>query len=400
MHSVDAALEPPIVCLAGEDWWYHPLRSRRQLMTRLSRRRKVLFVNSIGSGLPGGFGAAGFVRRFGRKARSWCRGLQTVQPSLFVLSPVALPGHGSSAIRKMGAEILIWQVENAMQRCGISRPILWIGLPSFAPLIGRLDERLRVFHASDRFDAYEGDPNRAIQLAQAKCIQSANLILAVSEPLADMARKAAPETQVRVLTHGVDLELFGQARQPGFPIHSRLAAIPKPRLGYLGSLEQFQDANLIARLAECHQDWHLVFVGPNEDALASLRQFRNIHFLPQCPQTEAPAYLAGFDLCMIPRRMDSWVMHSNPLKFKEYLAAGREVVASDIPALRPWASYAWLAANEAEFLDACEAIILRKQSRVALLGLDKLIGESWEAKAHEAEEAFLHALDQLESRKR
>jgi glycosyltransferase involved in cell wall biosynthesis len=284
-----------IVCLAGEDWWYHPIRSRRHLMTRLARHNRVLFVNSIGMRMPGARPGA-FAPRVIRKLRSWTRGLRRVAPNLWVFSPIALPAGGA-----VNASFVRAQVRLAMRLCGIRQPIVWLGLPAFAPLIGRLGERLLVYHASDRFDAYQGVDAQHVADAQQRCMRSADLVVAVSWPLADLAH-ANGARRVKIVTHGVDVDHFTRARHADCAVPEPLQAVPRPRLGYLGSLEVFQDLDLLERIARDHPAWRLVFVGPNQGDMARLSPLPNVHFLPACPYEQAPDYLAGFDLCMIPRK--------------------------------------------------------------------------------------------------
>jgi glycosyltransferase involved in cell wall biosynthesis len=370
-----------VVCLAGEDWWYHPVRSRRHIMTRLARNGcRVLFVNSIGMRVPSMARHAGFFERILRKSKSWMRGLRHVEPNLSVFSPISLPGGGGDGWKgQWNRRFLALQIQFAMRRCGIANPILVVGLPVFAGMIGRLGERLVVYHASDRFDAYHAIDSQTIAQMQEQCIRFADMAIVVSEPLAKMARDLGCPTEI--VTHGVDFEHFAQARKADFAEAPELADIPHPRLGYTGAVEVIQDIELIGWLAERHRDWHLVFVGPDPGGLAPLRAHPNIHFLPACPYSEVPRYLKGFDLCMIPRKQDAWVMHSNPLKFKEYLAAGREVVATEIPALRDWSKAAWLATDWESFEKACCSIIERGKRKNPDLSVTALESESWEAKA-------------------
>ena len=60
----------------------------------------------------------------------------------------------------------------------------------------------------------------------------------------------------------------------------------------------------------------------------------NVHF-PGCqPSTRVPAWVAGFDACILPYALDTRARHSSPLKLYEYAAAGKPIVSTDVPAAR------------------------------------------------------------------
>src|SRR5437899_6957857 len=54
-----------IICFAGEDWWYHHPHSKNHIFKRLATQNRVLFVNSLGMGLPA-ISNADFLLKFQR----------------------------------------------------------------------------------------------------------------------------------------------------------------------------------------------------------------------------------------------------------------------------------------------------------------------------------------------
>src|SRR5271163_3956361 len=131
-----------IICFAGEDWWYHHPHSKNHLLKRYARRNKVLFVNSISMGLPS-FGNPDFFLKIRRKLKSYARWLRKVPEGLWVMTPVNLPFYGSRFGRWVNRILLL----------GISRPILWVAIPTAAEMAGRLGEKLLLYQVSDKYDA-------------------------------------------------------------------------------------------------------------------------------------------------------------------------------------------------------------------------------------------------------
>ena len=143
-----------IVCFAGEDWWYHHPHSKNHLLKRYALRNKVLFVNSISMGLPS-MANPDFFLKIKRKLRSYTRWLRKVPEGLWVMTPVNLPLYGSRIGRWLNRILLVAQLRLAMLLLRISRPILWVAIPTAAEMAGRLGEKLLLYQVSDKYDANE-----------------------------------------------------------------------------------------------------------------------------------------------------------------------------------------------------------------------------------------------------
>jgi hypothetical protein len=323
--------ERSIVCFACEDYWYHPIRSRRHLMERLAKRGwRVLFVNSIGMRAPSR-SHPDFWRRVRRKLKSLARWVRRpdpqAMPTFWVASPLALPFFNNPTARAINRFAMRLQIRLAMTRAGIRRPVAWFGLPTAADLLGKLGERLDVLHNSDKYDAYREIQGDYVTRCVERLARECDIIISASAKLA--GELAATNPNSFHLPHGIDAEMFSRARlDPSLAIPDDLAAIPRPRLGYLGSVDQVLDHNLIAHIAEKRPDWHQVFVGLYSDEVAPLRERfpDRVHFLGQRPYPEVPAYLRGLDVAYMPLLSDAWSLYANHLKLREYFLAARPTV--------------------------------------------------------------------------
>ena len=128
-----------IVCFGGEDWWYHHPHSKNHLMRRFARAgNRVIFVNSISMGLPA-LGNRDLLPRVARKLRSYAKLARTTDEGITVVSPAALPFFGSRLSRAANRRLIAAQVGMLARRRGLTRPILWIAIPTAAEMIGRFD---------------------------------------------------------------------------------------------------------------------------------------------------------------------------------------------------------------------------------------------------------------------
>src|SRR5918999_3212284 len=129
-----------IICFGGEDWWYHHPHSKNHLMRRFARAgNRVIFVNSISMGLPS-LGHKDLLPRVARKLRSYAKLARETEEGITVVSPAALPFFGSRAARGANRLLLAAQVRWLARRRGLTKPILWVAIPTAAGMIGHLDE--------------------------------------------------------------------------------------------------------------------------------------------------------------------------------------------------------------------------------------------------------------------
>jgi glycosyltransferase involved in cell wall biosynthesis len=76
----------------------------------------------------------------------------------------------------------------------------------------------------------------------------------------------------------------------------------------------------------------------------------HVYFLGRKHVAEVPRYIAACDVCLLPYRMNEWTRNIDSLKLYEYLACGKPVVATDVPAAQRFSGVVGIALGEAEFV--------------------------------------------------
>lgn len=157
----------------------------------------------------------------------------------------------------------------------------------------------------------------------------------------------------------VELGDFEAARVPHAdpPDQSR---IPHPRLGFYGRIDKRLDLELISKVAADKPEWQLVFIGPIEMESNELPQGTNIHYLGLKEYSELPAYIAGWDVAIIPFAETDSTRTLNPTKTAEYLASATPVVSTPIPdVVRPFSlkGLVRIADNSEKFVESCQSCI-------------------------------------------
>ncbi|MGC2401965.1 MAG: glycosyltransferase [Acidobacteriaceae bacterium] len=312
-----------IVCFAGEDWWYHHPHSKNHLLKRYAPRNKVLFVNSISMGLPS-MANPDFFLKIRRKLKSYSRWLRKVPEGLWVMTPVNLPLYGSKLGRAINRVLLLAQLRLAMLMLGISRPILWIAIPTAAEMVGRLGEKLLLYQVSDKYDANE-DSALSVQVIRRYDRQlkdAANAVLYSGRKLF----AEATEAHRFFLEQAVDYEHFADAKaQPA----AQLVGIPQPILGYFGSMDYVMDIGLMAEVARLRPNWHWVLIGLKSNLVKISAP--NIHFLGSQPYRDLPRFIRRFDVCVLPwRESNTFTSYGSAIKVREYMATGKPVVMAPL----------------------------------------------------------------------
>lgn len=311
---------------------------------------KVLYVNSIGLRQPRF--SSGIVRKIIGRLRGIFRGVRRVQENIHVLTPFVIPFHRHAIVNRMNRLLLVMTVRWYQWRLGLHRPELWVFLPNHADIIGAFDERLSLYYCVDEHTLFEGVDVSTMRSLENRLIRGVDLLVVTARSLS--ASKGPQAKRVFYLPHGVDVDHFRKALDPDLPIPADVAALPHPIVGFFGLIEEWIDLDMIASAARQHPAWTFVMLGKTAVDVTAYSGIRNLHFLGAKSFADLPAYCKAFDCAMLPFKITDMTIHVNPLKMREYLAAGLRVVSSDLPEVRDLAPPIRIAAIREEFANELE----------------------------------------------
>jgi glycosyltransferase involved in cell wall biosynthesis len=366
-----------IVCFAHD--WHGDPTSKTHIMRILARRNRVLWVNSIAMRRP--TASASDLRRMTTKLQRAIQGCVEVEPNLFVGSPIVLPLPGIAAADALNAVVLSAWVRHLSRRRGMTRPILWTFMPNVHRLVGRLNEQLVIYHCVDEYSAFSNVPRGALIQMERKLIRRADIVFASSAQLSAERRDLNPNTHF--ISHGVDVSHFAQAANPQTVVPEDIRNLPRPIIGYFGLLADWVDLSLIATLARERPAWSFALVGKATTDLAVLRDLRNVHVLGQRPYADLPTYCRGFDVGIIPFKQNELTLRANPLKLREYLAAGLPVVATPLPEVARYAHLVRLADSPRAFIAELELALRERTQDQDVTRIESMRSESWETRVSE-----------------
>ena len=145
------------------------------------------------------------------------------------------------------------------------------------------------------------------------------------------------------------------------------SALPHPRLGFFGVIDERFDVPLLRAMADAHPEWQLVMVGPVVKIdPASLPRNPNIHYFGQRSYQQLPSYLKGWDVCLLPFARNVSTKFISPTKTLEYMAAGKMIVSTPITDVaEPYGEIVYLGGTPEEFIGACEQALTASGERSA-----------------------------------
>ena len=218
-----------------------------------------------------------------------------------------------------------------------------------------------------------------VRRIERETIDAADLVVAPSARLRDHLSRFTD--RVQYLPHGVDFELFARATAPG-DVPADLAAIPGPRIGFVGVLAHWIDVDLLIRVARTRRDWSLVLigpVGPHADASPLARE-PNVHLLGTRGRSVLPDYLRGMDAAVVPFLRNDLTDHANPLKALEYLAAGLPVVSTAVPEIVTLGNVVRIAESPDAFASALAEAIDDRDEGARSRAMDVARASDWSAR--------------------
>ena len=320
--------------------WDNPYWTNKQhVAVELGRTgHRILYVESLGLRRP--TASARDLARIWRRLKSGFRPPRRVRPNIWVLSPLIIPFQSSAMVRRLNGGFLSFSVWLWARVLGLRPKLLWTYSPLTPELCDLAKWELVVYHAVDDIKAQPGMPREVIAASEEKLSRRADLIFTTAPNLYEAHRLLNPETYY--FPNVADFDHFNKALDPNAEIPVDLAEIPQPRVGFIGAISGYKlDFPLIRSLAEANPDWSIVMIGEVGEGdpwtdITQLENLPNIHLLGGRPYQSLPNYLKGMDVAILPNLPNEYTRSMFPMKFFEYLAAGRRVVGTTLPALQDY----------------------------------------------------------------
>jgi glycosyltransferase involved in cell wall biosynthesis len=342
-----------ILYLSPADW-DGPRGRFQHVARRFAGNNRVLYADGLGVrkiGLPDWRRS---LRKIGQSLRPVPRRPPGAQ-GLWRVTPVAVPGQRHGLARAANRSILRAFLRYHLRALRFEEPLVWIAYPhpTLVSLLDGLSPRAVVYDRVDDWPMFARAFGN-IADAEERLMARADLVLVTAAALLEKASRF--NERAFLVPNGVDVESFagvpnGRGGEP-----RDVAALRRPRIGFVGNIAEWVDLGLVERVARMRSEWDFVFVG-HYQAQQPRPRAGNIHWLGYRPYESIPAYLRAFDVCIMPFVDSELTRSADPLKLYEYLAAGKPVVSTPLPRVADFGDLVCVASGADAFAAAIAATL-------------------------------------------
>jgi len=321
--------------------WNFVYQRPQHLLSRLAQRWPVIFIEEP---VPG----AGEDRM---EQIAAAPGVEVWRPH------VRGAAHGFHAEHKAVMQRL---VAHAMREHQLKDYWVWFYTPMALPLAEHLSPDGIIYDCMDELSAFKNAPQQLLD-QEAELLRISDVVFTGGRSLYNAKRHR--HANIHCFPSSVDAMHFRRATRD----HPKQAHLAHPRLGYCGVIDERIDLALIAGVADARADWEIVMVGPivKIDPASAPRR-ANIHYLGQQGYDDLPAFISGWDVCLLPFALNESTRFISPTKTLEYMACGRPSVSTRIrDVVEPYGHVVPIHDDAAGFVQACEAALQRSPQEQA-----------------------------------
>lgn len=363
----------PTLVVFSDDWGRHP-SSSQHLVGHLLDDFDVIWVNTIGMCKPQINWDT--VRRAVGKARQWV-GAKHPRPDVLpkrlkILNPPMWPYFAHQWDRAINRRLLRRSLQRELAECS-GEVIAVTTIPLVADLVDDLPVDRWVYYCVDDFSVWPGLDGTTLQKMEQELVGKVDAVIAVSEVLKDKHHCDDRE----LLTHGIDLDFWSRpSSRPDW-----LQDYEPPYVVFWGLIDRRMDVLFLDDLSQRLSQGSILLVGPTESPDSRLKSLARVHLPGKLPFEQLPSLAHAADVLIMPYADLPVTRAMQPLKLKEYLATGKPVVASNLPAVQPWSDALDAVTTPDEFTTAALNRLGQTIPEEQAVARSRLQQESWAGKA-------------------
>ncbi len=352
-----------------------------------------------------------------RKFAQWAAGrrrLRQVAPNVWAWTPTVFI-HDIIALRHYSLRRANnWALRATLQRVlsvlqmheSDSQLVSWVFHPFQADHISLVLGTLRVYECYDDYAAW---PHVAVRprlrdlvvRLEKDVVGNCDVVFTTAAELRDRLSRDHPH--VFWVPNGADIQHFAGVKA-SLSVPSDMGGIGRPRLLFLGSVNDAFDPLLLFHVAGQRPDWQFVVVGAvrwtamqpqHRRAISELAALTNVHFMGPRPYQEVPPYVHAADACLIPFFIEGRTTTVYPNKLHEYLAAGKPVVSTPFGTMDHFARVVYLAPTPEAFERRIERAMAEDCAELQQKRIAVAKANSWDVRAREI---LLHIEEAAEDR--
>ncbi|KAF0132910.1 MAG: group 1 glycosyl transferase [Candidatus Saganbacteria bacterium] len=375
-----------IICLSTQNWDDSFWTNKQHIMSQLSKDHRVIYVDRGVLGLRYFFykritasNTIFSLKFFFRLFEERTKNLTILTEKFNFPIPFAFKS---------------WLVKRYIKKHKIKDPILWIYQPEYEKYIGQFGEKLVVYDCVDEYSAFPSYKNKKDEIIETekRLMRKADLVITSSEHLYQVKKQFNPRTY---LIHNVaDYDHFVRVFEKDLPLPKDIKNIPKPIIGFIGAIDSYKvNLDLLDNIAENRPNYSIVLIGSigkvdSSTRISSLRKRKNVFFLGEKPYGLLPNYINSFDVCMIPYNLNDYTENCFPIKFFEFMATGKPVIATALPALANYAEYIEYVKTNNDFVLGIDKLLKGDNETQKMKRVEIARNNSWQTRIDKITEKF------------
>ena len=293
-----------------------------------------------------------------------------------------------------------WLLTHAINRVSATsnRPRVAITtLPLTADLVESLDVDAWIYYCVDDLASWPGLDAKPLQKMEVELLAKVDAVVSVSVNLQD--RLSSLGRSSTLISHGVDLEHW--SKNVAHPeVDQVLQTTANPLIVFWGLIDDRLEGDWVRTLADRLDEGTIVLAGPVESLSSDLRTHPRVLTTGAFPYEALPALANRASVLVMPYRDITATRAMQPLKLKEYLATGLPCVVRDLPATKSWSNSLDLVTSQDEFVKVTLDRIATGLSASQKADRERLVNESWEAKAQEVDTVLASIMHDVNTSKR
>lgn len=328
-------------------------------------------------------------KAFDSKPQKYGNNLTVFRPKLFIHPLIA---RHIPFIQNYQKTIYRRQIEKLFKSRGFlpDNTALWLSHP-YQFMEMDIPANYKVIY--ERYDKYEkavgisSDLPGLVSTLDQALVKRANLIITTASKLAEELNDY--KEKVHNLPNSADYDYFSRIGSADDLNGNITRSIKKPVIGYLGTIHEGLDIELILKLAGLKKEWSFLLVGPVQSGkLEGTSNFKGLKDMPNVILTgwldwaKLPGYLKLFDVGIIPYRLDcEFNQYVDPNKFHEYMAMGLPVASTSLPEMGKYSEWVELADTPDAFRDAIEMVLKQNDENQKSKRINYARGNSWKQRS-------------------
>jgi glycosyltransferase involved in cell wall biosynthesis len=362
----------------GNDWFAENKTSSHHIARRLSKRYPLLYVEVPGLRAPKA--DARDIRKIFRKISNSFQPPRQIDQQMWHMTVPQIPFRNmplvATANRTFGTQL----VKAAMRAIGFERPLLWFTVPHPGHFVGQLGDEFSVYYCIDDYSALPDVDNRQVAKLDADLTKRADLLFVSSSTLLESKKSLHPD--VIYSPHGVDTELFGRAQAQLAPAEGT-RGLTHPIIGLHGLIDERMDLDMVASIARARPQWTLLLIGRIAANVSALQSLPNVVFAGMVPYETLPDWARAYDVSIMAYKRGPFAENANPLKLREYLACGKPVVSTPMPAVEPFRQHVLIASTTDEFVACIDQALATDSAQATRARMAAIEHMSWDARVAE-----------------